>query len=852
RGAVELLRALLDDPVADVALVAARSLVALGETPAAEPRWAPHLALTGCWDGCLALGRAGVAALLFALAEPDGALRAGAAAALGRSEALPPAAVDGLLAALADPVAPVRAAAARALGQQNVLGALPPLLERLADDDAAVGEAAVEALGQLGRKASAGLVQALGHDRAAVRRGAALALGRSGDKQAITALRQALGDDEISVRLAGVAALLQLGGKRPVRPLLEVLEGDAAAAVRAAAARALGRLGDAAVQTGLLAGMGDSYAEVRAACSEALEALGLPPSEEQRTVSRAIAEESWTAAIALGEAAVELLLRVAGEREADPRAVRSRCGALAALGEIGDGRAEPVVLAALGDGNPRVQAAAALALGRFGQAGVRPALLPLADHGDATVRAAAVEALGKLGVAAALEQLTRALEDADERVRAAAAAALGMAGETTLEQLLAALRSPDAAVRQAAAEALGQSGNRQAIDPLCEVLGDQVNGVRLAATRALVQLGWQPVGWRVLRRDRGYAFWTTRSFWIGTDPERDQLALLLDALRHADADRRRNAAEALGLLGDAAALQPLLAALADADADVRFAAAQALLELGATPQAELCWAPCFVLRGEWAALVGLGEATIPLLADVLREEQVERRLAAVRALAEIGGPQATGPLSRALGDPASHVAALAAQELGKLGDARAIPALISRLADGAAACPQEVGTALSSLRPEAVGELARLLAEGATLAQCRAAEVLGGCPEAEAGDALRAALGSTAAATREAAARALGRRGDPAALVQLGEALLGDLEARVRLAAAEALAALGGAGAAELLRIALADSFAEVRRAALAGLEALGQPADDRLLQAVQAIGEERWDRCADLGETAQ
>jgi len=156
----------------------------------------------------------------------------------------------------------------------------------------------------------------------------------------------------------------------------------------------------------------------------------------------------------------------------------------------------------------------------------------------------------------------------------------------------------------------------------------------------------------------------------------------------------------------------------------------------------------------------LGDALIePLAAQLTGAQQADARWWAARALAEIGGQAAVGPLVQALDDAEPDVRACAALALGHLGAGSAAPALTARLADDSAFVSGIAADALSMIGPAAV-------------------------------EALIASLLAPQAHTRLLAVRALGRIGDEQAVEPLCR-LLEDPSYLVRYHVEEALEALG-------------------------------------------------------------
>jgi HEAT repeat protein len=130
-----------------------------------------------------------------------------------------------------------------------------------------------------------------------------------------------------------------------------------------------------------------------------------------------------------------------------------------------------------------------------------------------------------------------------------------------------------------------------------------------------------------------------------TPSEEDFVAKLIRALRHPEPLTVERAATLLGQIGDRRAVEPLLAMLAG----------------GAAPEA---------LAAAAASLAALGETrALSLLARRLADPAsfLVVRLAAVRALAQLGGPAAEAALHRALGDRSPTVRALARDLLPQLG-----------------------------------------------------------------------------------------------------------------------------------------------------------------------------------------
>lgn len=138
----------------------------------------------------------------------------------------------------------VRYQAARALAQFADPATLDALLEGLRDEDMYVRVQVTSALIRIGAAAAPGLTLALADRRAAVRRAAAMALGKidHDDEAALQALGAALDDDDAALRRLAARSLGRLGASGAVDALGLALR-DRDARVREEAAGALRLIG---------------------------------------------------------------------------------------------------------------------------------------------------------------------------------------------------------------------------------------------------------------------------------------------------------------------------------------------------------------------------------------------------------------------------------------------------------------------------------------------------------------------------------------------------------------------------------------------------------------------------------
>ena len=161
-----------------------------------------------------------------------------------------------------------------------------------------------------------------------VRREAAEALGKLGDKRAVTPLIACLTDADSSVRFNVVEALGKLGDKQAVEPLIACLK-DEDERIRRAAAEALGKLGDKRAVEPLIAALPDW--PIKDTIGTALKQLdGKPATDKQRFYCRVAARdnkgllEDW-------KQTRQLILDDAGSQ--DPRKVQNAIYTVIALGK---------------------------------------------------------------------------------------------------------------------------------------------------------------------------------------------------------------------------------------------------------------------------------------------------------------------------------------------------------------------------------------------------------------------------------------------------------------------------------------------------------------------------------------
>ena len=667
------LAALLKDPDPDIQATAGAALVALGTEPEAAPGWAPYRVAQHDWAAVAGDGASAIPALLSELRHPEPEVR------------------RGVLTAAAEIAEP---------------SSIAVLLAGWCDRDESIGEQAVALLLEVPEPLAAKGVSALDEDDAAkavllltselgaghpppVRKLAARLLASCSAEAASAALVAAANSDDAELHPIALSALEKHKSPEALAAIESLLQRSPEETIRAWAAKALAlAAGEGAVRgvSSLLLSKNDVLI---ATAEELLKGLlGKKYSREALVATRLVDLDRWQDAAALGKHAVKPLTAVVDDPEQHIRANARRPHAVLALAAAGGKGSLTYLKGLITHEDERVRGAAARAMEAVGEADAGEAVRALLSDHFEQVRAAAALAAGALDGPGAVEALTALLDDPDEEVRRAAyqgMVRLGSVSVPTLATRIGIGLSNEAKLW--ATEALGAIGHISGVDTLITSLNDMNGSVRNAARRGLAACNWQPVGLKQHRTDAGYRRWTTRTEWLSEEPgaggppgdrgagqggaaDEDgadtlaQVALLTTALgSDPDPIRRRAAAEALGDVGDPAAVEALTEALtSDADVDVRIVAAQSLVTLGQLAERTPEWAPFWAGAGQWDACVALGEPAVPALGAMLAEPAPRVRLGAVLALKEIGGEVALAAVAGMADDPDDRVRTAAGDE----------------------------------------------------------------------------------------------------------------------------------------------------------------------------------------------
>jgi HEAT repeat protein len=416
--------------------------------------------------------------------------------------------------------------------------------------------------------------------------------------------------------------------------------------------------------------------------------------------------------------------------------------------------------------------------------------------------------------AASVEAAIAKLGDKSFTKRRAAVKDVVKLGGSAVPHLIALLKEEDRHAVNGAIKALEGIGDPRAVKPLIELAaakrdedGLTANSLAIDAVDAIEQIGSEAV------------------------------KPLLSLLESANASIRREAARALGRIGDGSVGPALQELLSDEDADVRETAIVALKD---TAKSEAVDPLVAVLKSDdevrWRAAQVLGtigdvRAVDPLVAALADSDDGVSSWAAV-SLGEIGEAGAVEALVHALEDENANVRGPAAAALGRIGDSRAIEPLIDAIEEGLVkgkAC-----AALARLKAtQAAPAIIPLLEDENERVRSDAADALGELGDLRAVEPLICALQNEGWehdwSTNRRVVQALGKLGDPRAREALDEVLTRyrrDARAlALRVAAVDALVDVAGREIEERL-IGLANDKGErsrVNKAAEEGLKRIAE-----------------------------
>jgi len=336
-----------------------------------------------------------------------------------------------------------------------------------------------------------------------------------------------------------------------------------------------------------------------------------------------------------------------------------------------------------------------------------------------------------------------------------------------LIQNIADLSSSDPNTASRAAAFLGASADLRAVEPLIEALKNNDSMVKYSASTALQKLGAPAVPAMVARLDSDDAeFVALLAEVLGQIGDPQAVMPLCQLLSQKVSYKVRMAVvKALGNIRDPRAIKPLIDVMKEKFSAERHLAMEPLVKIGAS-------------------------ALEPLLVELKSNDPDVVRIAAA-ALVKLGDPRATESLIdvfKTTDSNAVRISLVAA--LGKIGDEKAIPALLAALNDEMPVVRRLAASSLAKIGKPAVEELVKILKSGESPALRKsAALVLGKIGDAQAVAPLITALDDSDVKVRITTARALGRLDDESAVLPLIK-LLPNSSPELSKAAADSLVSL--------------------------------------------------------------
>ncbi|MCB0221467.1 MAG: HEAT repeat domain-containing protein [Chrysiogenetes bacterium] len=520
---------------------------------------------------------------------------------------------------------------------------------------------------------------------------------------------------------------------------------------------------------------GKSWTDRLAALSEeeriqTLQGLQERPAEGTEAFLAALADPNWrvrkagTEGVLLLEPTPELLDTLIGFVGA-PDNAGLRNAAMESLVAFGDVSVEPV-LTALENPDGDVRLFCCNILGQIGDPRVLPALIAALADPVENVRTGAVENLGRFRGPHAAEALIRCLESDELALRFAALEALASQAALiplpTLERLLS-----QSILRKAVFDVMSSGEYPGGVALMVEGLKDSTRSSREAALRAL---------WATVVK-KGDAVRPRIVELLRTELDDAQLDTLAESLSSHDQDVRCAVVAIIGAASRPGTVDPLLKLINDEGVYRPLRESLAFMQPNALE--------------DWLS----------------RFDKLEANAQAVAALAfgKAHFTPALPLLHRSLRSDNGRLLRSAAEAVGDLGDAQSVPDLAGLLQHAYPDVREAAEIALESIgtdHPELVV------------------------------DAIQAGLASTDPGLRAASVRVLGQVAGDESVIERLLLALGDVDAQVRAAAAQALAAAHLAEAGQGLARAIADENPGVRRTVAF---ALGRYDGEETLKALKA-----------------
>ncbi|MDF7826150.1 HEAT repeat domain-containing protein [Pontiellaceae bacterium B12227] len=208
-----------------------------------------------------------------------------------------------------------------------------------------------------------------------------------------------------------------------------------------------------------------------------------------------------------------------------------------------------------------------------------------------------------------------------------------------IEKLIKALADPKIEVRLAATEALGELKAEPAVNALAALYNDSEETIILASVESLAQIGTPSIVTPMtaaLKLDYPQARLTAAGT-LGELKAVGAVSQLVEALDDAEADVQLAAALSLGQIGDESGSEGLVGKLSDSSTKLRKTCAESLGQTGGETAAKglipaLADENDGVGKAAKAALINIGDASIPFALEALKNDETKIRAGAIAVL----------------------------------------------------------------------------------------------------------------------------------------------------------------------------------------------------------------------------
>ncbi|GEM_PF-355585 len=417
---------------------------------------------------------------------------------------------DAMITAAQDPDENVRLSAIEGLGKIGSYKAVQTLLDILEKGDMALKFTTLEALGNIGRPIPMSGVYNTLKERL-LKRAAYDLIGKVGGIEAVPYLIDGLKENSQSTREAAIVAVKRLAASSGLS--------------KQQLCKHLSQVPSSVIEK-IAASLESHDLNVR---KGAVFILGLTGKiEAVRPLIRSLcfdetAGEAKEALIELGGEGLDVIIDTYPLQEEKVRALLCDI-----LGEIGNRKAENILVLAIKDDYGHVRSSAAAAIGKIdpekaaieiicllqdefddvrnaavdalcllargSYKAILSRILPLLSADNPYVREKAIIVLGRIGGIEDVESIRLAIKDDSSLVRKAAVHALGERGEGRyVQDIILALADEDREVRLAAARVLGSIRSKEAAEPLLLLLSDEDIWVKAVAVESLGKIGTENV-----------------------------------------------------------------------------------------------------------------------------------------------------------------------------------------------------------------------------------------------------------------------------------------------------------------------------------------------------------------------